>query len=130
MIRIVAKCQSARLTGLRGFSSLQGKMNKHKPFLLDFSISPRISMLSCSNLLRTSGQTQRWLHPKRSRCDDHSGCFWVSLELTNRVGYEAILCVRAVVEHPAGYGPLLAQLTQRAMVAFDVFPHSRHPESI
>ena len=30
-------------------------------------------------------------------------------------GYEAILCVRAMVEHPAGYGPLLAQITQRSL---------------
>lgn len=43
-------------------------------------------------------------------------------------GYEAILFVRAMVEHPAGYGPLLAPLTQRAIIAFDVFQHSRHPE--
>jgi hypothetical protein len=46
MIRIVAKYQSVRLTGLRGFSSLQGKMNSTQAVLLDFSISPRISMLS------------------------------------------------------------------------------------
>ncbi len=30
-------------------------------------------------------------------------------------GYEAILFVRAMVEHPAGYGPLLAQITQRSL---------------
>ncbi len=45
-------------------------------------------------------------------------------------GYEAILFVRAVVEHPAGYGPLLAQIAQGAIVAFDVFQNSRHPERI
>jgi hypothetical protein len=44
-------------------------------------------------------------------------------------GYEAILFVRAMVEHPAAYNPLLApkQLTQRAVVALDVIQHSRHP---
>src|SRR6266446_10833539 len=30
-------------------------------------------------------------------------------------GYGAILFVRALVEHPAGYGPLLAQITQRSL---------------
>ena len=28
-------------------------------------------------------------------------------------GYGAVLCVRALVEHPAGYGPLLAHLTEK-----------------
>ena len=27
----------------------------------------------------------------------------------------AVLCVRAMVEHPAGYGPLLARLTERSL---------------
>lgn len=45
------------------------------------------SLIPGSNLIRISGQKQRWIHSKRSRCDDHSGCFWVSLELTNRVGF-------------------------------------------
>jgi len=30
-------------------------------------------------------------------------------------GYRAILFVRAMVEHPAGYGPLLAHITQRSL---------------
>src|SRR5262245_9824192 len=33
-------------------------------------------------------------------------------------GYGAVLFVRAMVEHPAGYNPLLAQLSQGIVVAF------------
>ena len=40
----------------------------------------------------------------------------------------AILFVRALVEHPAGYAPLLAHLSQGHVVAFDGIQHSRHPE--
>jgi hypothetical protein len=43
-------------------------------------------------------------------------------------GYRAILFVRALVEHPAGYAPLLAHLSQGCVVAFDGIQHSRHPE--
>ena len=42
-------------------------------------------------------------------------------------GYGAILFVRAMVEHPAGYNSLLAQFTQGVIVAFDEIQHSRHP---
>ncbi len=45
-------------------------------------------------------------------------------------GYEAVLFVRAMVEHPAGYNPLLAQCAQGAVVAFEVIQHSRHPGRI
>jgi hypothetical protein len=31
-------------------------------------------------------------------------------------GYGAVLCVRAMVEHPAGYGPLLAHHTEKPLV--------------
>jgi hypothetical protein len=37
-------------------------------------------------------------------------------------GYGTVLFVRALVEHPAGYGPLLALFTQGALIAFDENP--------
>jgi hypothetical protein len=43
-------------------------------------------------------------------------------------GYGVILFVRALVEHPAGYVPLFARLSQGSVVAFDGIQHSRHPE--
>ncbi len=42
-------------------------------------------------------------------------------------GYGAVLFVRALVEHPAGYNSLLAQFTQGVIVAFDEIQHARHP---
>ena len=44
-------------------------------------------------------------------------------------GCEAILFVRAVVEHPAGRAPLLAHLAGEHC-GLRVFQHARHPESI
>ena len=45
-------------------------------------------------------------------------------------GYGTVLFVRALVEHPAGYDPLLAQFAQGVIIAFDEIQHSRHPGSI
>ena len=45
-------------------------------------------------------------------------------------GYGTVLFIRAMVEHPAGYDPLLAQPTQGAVIAFDEIQLSRHPERL
>ncbi len=45
-------------------------------------------------------------------------------------GYETVLFVRAMVEHPAGYNPLLAQIAQGTVIAFEEIQHARHPGSI
>ena len=45
-------------------------------------------------------------------------------------GYETVLFVRAMVEHPAGYTPRLAQFAPGIVVAFVENQHSRHPGSI
>src|SRR4030095_14405752 len=49
-------------------------------------------LLVGSNLLGNSGQKPQGINSKRSRRYSHPCCFWVYLELTNRVGCGRVCC--------------------------------------